>query len=479
MLVLLIVSCFVVAGLVPAVTKNRRAAELASIGAGLLALSASLTIAYRVSNTGTYNPYPLISVDAIGAIVMLIVSTVGCLSAIYSAPYFHKEMMQKIIGPKRVREYYVLSNLFLAVMFLSATSSNPVVAWICLEATTLTTVFLISYYNKLSNVEAAWKYLIINSTGLLIAFFGTLLYFVSLSKGGSTGFVSWHDLAYAANHFSPQIAKIAFVFVLIGYGTKVGLVPMHTWKPDAYNKTPAPLGSLLSGALMPVAFVTILRFKTITDIAVGPEFSQHLLIAFGLLSIVVAALTILTVKDYKRLLAYHSIEHAGIIALGFGFGGLGALIAIVHMAYHSFIKSSLFFTAGSVFLKYRSSDIKVVKGAMNIIPITSILFLAGFLGITGMPPFGIFFTEAFILSAGIRNYLGLVVVAAFAMILPFIGFLHHAGSVVLSERPEGVEKGEDSPWLLVPPAVLLVLVLVLTFYMPPFLQTLIHEAARY
>jgi len=477
MLVILIVACFIVAALVPAMTKNRRAVELAAIGASVIAFSLSAFIAYRVGTRGTYNPFPAISVDAIGAIVILLVATVGCFAAIYSAPYFHKEMFQNIIGLKRVREYYILSNLFLSVMFLSATSSHPVEAWICLEATTLTTVFLISYYNKLTTIEAAWKYLIINSTGLLMAFFGTLLYFTSVSKGVDGSFVSWHTLEMAVNNFNPAVARIAFVFVLIGYGTKVGLVPMHTWKPDAYSNTPAPMGALLSGALMPVALVTILRFKVITDAAVGPLFSQHLLIAFGLISIVVAALSIVTVRDYKRLLAYSSIEHAGIMALGFGFGGLGALAAIVHMIYHSLIKSSLFFTAGNIFIKYRSSEIKLVKGAMSIIPVTSVLFLTAFFAITGLPPFGIFLTELFTLSAGVRHYLLFVIIALAAMAILFIGFLRHASSITLSETPEGVEKGEDSIWLLLPPAVLLVLVLVMTFYTPPFMLTLIHEAA--
>src|ERR1019366_5500728 len=199
----------------------------------------------------------------------------------------------------RVREYFILLNLFMAMMFLAITVSSPIFTWIFIEATTLSTAFLISFYNKPSAIEAAWKYLIINSIGILLAFFGTLLYFTSFGFLGENGFVGWQSLAANAVHLDPIIAKIAFVFVLIGYGTKVGLAPMHTWKPDAYSKAPNPIGALLSGALLPVAFMVILKFKRITDSVVGPLFSQHLLIVFGILSIAVAALIMFNAKNYK------------------------------------------------------------------------------------------------------------------------------------------------------------------------------------
>jgi hydrogenase-4 component F len=399
---------------------------------------------------------------------------------VYSIPYFRKEMDKKIIGISRVRQYYALVNLFMAAMFLATTASHPVTAWIFLEATTLTTAFLISFYNKRSTIEAAWKYLIINAIGLLLAFFGTLLYFTAIH--GASGFVSWNALLANVQHLDPAVAKLAFVFVLVGYGTKIGLTPMHTWKPDTYSKSPAPVGALLSSALMPVAFGILLRFKAITDATVGSAFSQHLLLIFGLLSILIAAFSTLAVRNYKRLLAYSSIEHAGIMALGFAFGGIGAFAALLHMIYHSLIKSSLFFSTGNMFLKYHSAHIKNVRGAMSILPITSIVFFVGLFAITGFPPFGIFLTELATLSAGTSAYLAIVAVALLAMAMVFVGFFRQANAMVLSEAPDKseVHPGENNPWLLVPPIVLLGLVLVITFYVPPFIQTLIHDAvARY
>ncbi|HEY5667787.1 MAG TPA: proton-conducting transporter membrane subunit [Candidatus Saccharimonadales bacterium] len=480
MLFITIVISFIIAALVPVLFKNRRTIASTSLAASFVSLAASVLIARRVAATGSYSPSVLFTIDALAAVVMLVVSVVAFMTAVYSVSYFNKEMSKKIIGLSRVRQYYALVNLFVAAMFMAAAASHPVTAWIFLEATTLSTAFLISFYNRASTIEAAWKYLIINAVGLLLAFLGTLLYFTAVDAG--SGFVSWQALLDNVNHLSPDVVKIAFVFVLVGYGTKIGLAPMHTWKPDTYSKSPAPLGALLSSALMPVAFAIMLRFKAITDVAVGQAFSQRLLIVFGLLSILIAAFSILTVKNYKRLLAYSSIEHAGIMMLGFGFGGIGPFAALLHMIYHSFIKSSLFFTTGNLLLKYHSAHINKIRAAISVLPATSALFFVGLFAITGFPPFGIFLTELSTLSAGTAAHKVIVAVALFAIAVVFIGFFRQASRMIFSQPPEKSElqPGENNPWLLIPPIAMLVIVLVITFYMPPFVQTLIHTAvARY
>src|ERR1035437_10116211 len=236
--------------------------------------------------------------------MILIVSFIGFFTIIYSIQYLRKETTKNIIGFTRVKQYFILLNLFLAAMFLAVTAGNPIFAWISIEATTLSTAFLISFYNKPSAMEAAWKYLIINSVGLLLGFFGTLLYFTSVSSWDGNGFVNWQLLTTHAIYLDPVLAKIAFIFVVIGYGTKVGLAPMHTWLPDAHSKAPVPISALLSGVLLNVAFVIILRFKYVTDASIGPAFAQNLLMTLGILSIFIASLIILTQKNYKRLLAY-------------------------------------------------------------------------------------------------------------------------------------------------------------------------------
>ena len=472
--ILFIITTLIIVALLNVLVKRRSVIELFSIIASSVVLVESIVVALKVSVSGVYSPFVFFSVDSLGAIVMLIIACIGFATTIYSIRYLQQETAKGIIGFTRVRQYFVLLNIFLAAMFLAVTASNPVFAWISIEATTLSTAFLISFYNKPSAIEAAWKYLIINSIGLLLGFFGTLLYFTSMSSLGENGFVSWQSLMANAAHLDPLIAKIAFIFVLIGYGTKVGLAPMHTWKPDAYSKAPNPIGALLSGALLPVAFIVILKFKNVTDAAIGPQFSQNLLIIFGILSIAVAALIMFNVRNYKRLLAYSSIENAGVMALGFGFGGLGISAAILHLIYHSLVKGIMFFSSGNLLLKYNSAKIKNIKGALGIVPFTSILFIAGFLIVTGVPPFGIFLTKMQILSVGIQVNPIITIIALFFMTLIFIGFLKHIISMFFSQKPEDIEVGEGNIWLIIPPLILLVTIIILSFYIPPFLSRLIN-----
>jgi len=477
--ILFIITTLIIVALLNVLVKRRSVIELFSIIASSVVLVESIVVALKVSVSGVYSPFVFFSVDSLGAIVMLIIACIGFATTIYSIRYLQQETAKGIIGFTRVRQYFVLLNIFLAAMFLAVTASNPVFAWISIEATTLSTAFLISFYNKPSAIEAAWKYLIINSIGLLLGFFGTLLYFTSMSSLGENGFVSWQSLMVNAAHLDPLIAKIAFIFVLIGYGTKVGLAPMHTWKPDAYSKAPNPIGALLSGALLPVAFIVILKFKNVTDAAIGPQFSQNLLIIFGILSIAVAALIMFNVRNYKRLLAYSSIENAGVMALGFGFGGLGISAAILHLIYHSLVKGIMFFSSGNLLLKYNSAKIKNIKGALGIVPFTSILFIAGFLIVTGVPPFGIFLTKMQILSVGIQVNPIITIIALFFMTLIFIGFLKHIISMFFSQKPEDIEVGEGNIWLIIPPLILLVTIIILSFYIPPFLSRLINDVVSH
>ncbi len=471
--IIVIISAFLAAAAVSLFVKHKPVIESLSVVAAVAAFAATIKVALQVAAHGSYAPYRFFSVDALGAIIMLIIASVGLAATIYSVAYMRRELAKGIIGFSRFRQYYVLLGLFLAEMFLAATASSPIVTWIAVEAVTLTTAFLISFYNKPAAMEAAWKYLIINSIGLSLALLGTMLYFTA-AHGGSM--LTWDSLLASAGHLDPAISKIAFVLVLIGYGTKIGFVPMHTWLPDAHSKAPAPISALLSGVLLNVALMVVLRFGAVTNAVVGVGFSRHLFIAFGLASVVLAALAILTQKNYKRLLAYSSIENMGIIALGLGFGGIGVFAAMLHMIYHSLIKSSLFFTAGNFLLKYGSAYIKNVKGALSIMPATSILFVIAVFAATGFPPFGIFLTELFTASAGFHHYLVVVVAMLLALAVAFLGFFRQTNSMVLSAKPEGAKSGEKNVWLIIPPLVLVTLTLVLSFYMPPFMRTLIDHA---
>lgn len=476
MALLLIFASYSMAAAVSIIAKRRGIIEFVTIVAAVIALALALFIAMTSADIGTYTAIALFSADAMSMIMMLIIAVVGFGATVYSVKYLQQEIAKQIIGFTRVKQYFVLLNLFILAMFLAVTANSPILAWIAVEVTTLSTAFLISFYNKPSSMEAAWKYLIINSVGLLLGFFGTLLYFTSIGDSNSYGFVSWQTLAATATQLDPVIVKIAFMFVLIGYGTKVGLAPMHTWLPDAHSKAPAPVSALLSGVLLNVAFLIILRFKTITDVVVGASFSQNLLILFGTLSIVIAGLIIITQTSYKRLLAYSSIENMGLIALGFGFGGLGVFASTVHMIYHALVKSAIFFLSGNFLLKFHSAKINNVRGALQALPVTSTLFFIGFFVITGAPPFGIFFTKISILAAGMSTYPSAVVFILLVMALLFIGFLKHITAMIFGEKPTEIVAGEGSIWLIIPALVFLAIVFYLSFHLPSFLSTLINQA---
>jgi hydrogenase-4 component F len=476
MTIILILFSFLIAALVGLVAKNRFVSELTTVIAGIVGLVGSVVITGKVVAEGSYQLLPYFMIGSLETIVILLIAIVGLISTIYSVQYLRQETIKNIIGLNRVRQYFILLNLFLAAMFLTISVNSPILMWISIEATTLTSAFLISFYNKPSATEAAWKYLIINSIGLLLGFLGTLLYFTSINSGLGSGLISWQALLANATSIDPMIAKIAFVFVLIGYGTKVGLAPMHTWLPDAHSNAPAPISALLSGVLLNIALVVVLKFKVITDAVVGITFSQNLLIIFGLFSIIIAALIVYNQKNYKRLLAYSSIENMGIITLGFGFGGMGIYAGILHMIYHSLIKSSLFLTAGTIFLKYSSTKIVKVRGVLTSLPLTSILFLTGFMAITGTPPFGIFLSKIFILSAGITTHPAVTITTVIFVVILFIGFFRQVVAMMFGEKPAEVQIGEISSWLVLPPLVLVLILIVLSLYIPPFLLTLINNA---
>ena len=445
--------------------------------ASIIELLVTLFIFSQVLKNGAYSLNPYLSVDYFGIIVMLIVALVGLAASWYSVGYLKFEMEHGFIGFRRVKQFFVLLHLFILAMFFAIMTTNPILMWISIEATTLSTVFLVSFYGKPSAIEAAWKYLIINSVGLLIGFLGTLLFFHPAVGDLHRGLLTWGWMTDNVLKFDPSIIKFAFIFVLVGYGTKVGLVPMHTWLPDAHSKAPVPISSLLSGVLLNVAFLAILRFKVVADSVVGSAYSQKLLMFFGLASILVPAFIIFTQKNYKRLLAYSSIEHMGVVALGFGFGGVGAFAAILHMLYHSLTKSILFLSAGNIFLKYGSTKIKNVAGVLKTLPVTGIIFIIGFLAITGMPPFGIFLTEFSIMTAGISSHTIVVAIAIIALALIFVGFLKHVSAMMFGEADKEVTQGEMGKNTLAPIILLVVILLIFSFYLPNSIKSIITLAS--
>ncbi len=475
---LIIIGAPIVAAIVATLSKKITAIEYTSVSAIILSTGATLFLAPSVAKYGIVVFSSIFAVDALSMIGMLITSVIGLAAMIYSVGYLRDEVKKEIIGHSRVRQYFVLINLFIAAMLLACASSNPVIMWLAIEATTLSTTFLISFYNKATATEAAWKYLLINSLGLLLGFFGTLLYLTATATAPET-FSTWQTLVANSAFLNPDVARIAFVFILIGYGTKVGLAPMHTWLPDAHSKAPVPISALLSGVLLNIALIAVLRFRAITDATAGGDFTQNLLIALGLFSIVIAACIILIQKNYKRMLAYSSIENMGILALGFGFGGVATIAALLHMIYHSLAKSTLFLSSGNIFLTYSSTKIAKIRGVLTSLPVTGVVFFTCILAIAGLPPFGIFFTKLYILFAGAGAHPYIVATALVAFAIVFIGFLRHATGMLFGEPTEDIIPNIERDRLLIAaPIILMTLLATLSVYLPETLATLLMNASK-
>lgn len=469
----LFITAGVAAALSYAVSKRISVLSYIAISASLIEVGLTTQIVRQVLQHKTYVVSSYLVVDSLGALMLLITAVLGLSSMLYASMYLKVEVKKGIIGFRRVRQFYILTHLFLLTIFLASSARNLLLLWIAIEATTLTTTFLISFYHRPAATEAAWKYLLINSIGLLLSFLGTLIY---LAVATHWAFSLSGIPTALATVSDPGLIKIAFILILIGYGTKIGLVPMHTWKPDAYANAPAPVVALLSTALLNVAFLAVIRFKSITDGIVGSDFTSSPLLFFGLISILAVALLVILQRNYKRLLAYSTVEHAGLMLLGLAFGGGASIIVLLHMIYHALTKAVLFFAAGTLFLQYSSSAIAKVRGALTVIPATAIVFFLGTLAILGLPPFGLFTTELGILTTGFVSHPYLTSTVALLLAITFLGFIRHVSGMVLSN--EAQSSAIQLPGKISAPAIaLLAILLILSWYLPQWLLDLLTAAS--
>lgn len=426
--------------------------------------------------TGT-NVTPYLSLDPLGALFLFIVLLLGAFATIYSIFYLQKESEEHEITSRKLSNYFSLLQLFLLSMFIAVTSNNVLLLWIAVEATTLSSAFLINFFDRPASIEAAWKYVIINSVALLLCLFGVFLFLAGLAHAAPmlTDF-NWMNISSVAKLIDPNVLKLSFIFILIGYGTKMGLAPMHNWLPDAHSQAPVPVSALLSGALLNIALLALLRFKSVVDLALGGDFTQTIFIFFGVCSMVVAAVLILVQKEYKRMLAYSSIENMGIIVLGLALGGVAAVAALMHALYHSLAKSVLFLSTGNIAIRFRSYEIKNVRGLLRTLPVTGVLFFGGILAVAGVPPFGTFLTKFTILATGFATHPVLAVIASIALAIAFVGLMRHASSMLFGESTEA-KVGEYGSQSYVPIAALFALLALLSIYIPTPLMLLINNAA--
>lgn len=422
----------------------------------------------------------MLYIDALNAFIILVIGIVNFFTALYSVGYIQKEFEEKVFGFNRVRKFYFQINIFIFAMLLASSANNLGILWVAIEGTTLATAFLINFYNRQSTIEAAWKYVIVCSTGITLALFGTILFYYSSVNyiGEAANALNWTKLLQIAPYLNGDMLRIAFIFIIVGYGTKVGLAPMHTWLPDAHSKAPTPVSALLSGILLSVAMYGVVRFKILIDANMGPAFTSNLLVIFGLFSLVIATAFILIQKNYKRLLAYSSVEHMGIIALGLGFGGaIGVFGALFHILNHALAKSMMFFNAGNILEKFHSANIADARGVMKLMPATGLLTIIGTLAITGTPPFNIFLSEFMILSSGIKTNLAASAISILLLILIFSGFIYNINKMLFSEPDNNSKHGEENKLGLATISVMALIIILFGFYLPAPLKILLSEAA--
>ena len=422
--------------------------------------------------------------DALSVLILLVIAFVSFTTALYSVGYLREDMREQDVsrgeGLRHLRRYYVLFNLFVFSMLVVPISNSLGVLWIAIEGTTLASLFLVSFYGTGEALEAAWKYVIVGSVGIALALFGTILaYYSAVQILGSSYDLNWSVLAPVAAHLNPNIMRLAFLFIVVGYGTKAGLAPMHTWLPDAHSEAPSPISALLSGVLLNCAMYGILRFYSLAVPSVGRVYPAALLLTFGLISLVIAALLIFRQRDYKRLLAYSSVENMGIIALGVAFGGpLGLFGALLQVLNHAVTKSLMFFATGQVLLKYETKDISRVAGVIKLMPITGTLLIVGGLALTGSPPFSTFTSEFSILSAGFSQGNTVAAIAMLVLIaLIFVGMLFFLNGMVFGKAPTAIKPGELSYLSILAMGLSTVLIVSLGVFIPIPLSNLLHQAA--
>ncbi|NQU63505.1 MAG: hydrogenase [SAR324 cluster bacterium] len=405
-----------------------------------------------------------------GLLVLMITSFLFFVVSLYCLAYLENQKLPN----ERIFNSSML--FFLAAMSMATIADHMIIFWIAIETTTLASAPLILLHKTKGSLEATWKYILICSVGIALALLGTMLLTISMDVGGIESSLFFSEFPKVANRLDKTWLKAGFVFILVGYGTKMGLAPMHTWLPDAHSEAASPASALLSGALLNCAYLGILKTTNIMEAAQMGDFARNVLIGFGLLSIFVSATFILQQSDYKRLLAYSSIENMGIIAVGTGVGGFAAYGAMLHLIHHSLIKSSLFLSSGNILLAYGTKLIDKTGNMARQFPKTFFCFVSGFVGIVGFPPFGIFISELIIVLGAFQKG-RYMVLAALLFCLLFIGAGLAKYVIRISfSQTENTAQLQETPLLFVPQIILLLVSIILCFWMPDSLiEVIIHS----
>jgi hydrogenase-4 component F len=459
---------------------HRREAAAINSTCSLLTFLASVLLATRIVAEGPTRAFDQqFFVDPLNVFLIALTALVGFTTSLFSTPYMRIEHDHGKLSAGRLRLYHSMFQMFMCTMLIALSTNNLGILWVAMEAATLTTVLLVALYRTPASLEAAWKYFILCGVGIAQALFGTILIYFAAERviGAEHGALLWTHLDSVKTQLEPTVLSLAFVFLIVGYGTKTGLVPLHNWLPDAHAEGPTPVSAVLSGLLLNVALYAIIRCKVLVDGALDGSFAGNLMMGFGLLTVVVAAFYLSRQKDIKRLFGYSSIEHMGLITFAFGMGGPVANVAgLLHMTVHSLTKSAIFFAVGHAAQMAGTQVIDDIKGLLKRSPTIGWGLMLGSLAILGMPPFGVFTSEFMILTTAIKHHPWATPILLGALGVAFASMFHKVQGMVFGEPT--VKPLAHNPALL-PVFLHLGLVLMLGLWIPPYLSEWFRQAAKF
>lgn len=500
--VLVFLGAPLLAGFLSLAIRNARILHGVNLATMAALVVADMALTGRVLTLGSFTTLgDLVYVDALSAFILFIIAAIGLTCSLYTWSYLDDYVARGLVASNRLSRFFFLFHLFLFAMIAATMANSLGVLWVAIEGTTLATTFLIAFFRKREGLEAGWKYLILCSVGIALALFGTVLTYYSSVRvlGDVSTALNVTKLLEVADRLDPHVLRVAFIFILVGYGTKVGLVPMHTWVPEAYSEAPAPVTAMLAGVLETVAVYAVLRSKMVMDQALPLGFTGNLLLLFGLVSFCMAALFILIQHDYKRLFAYSSIEHMGLAMVGFGVGGIaGTFGGLFHLLNHALAKSLAFFAAGNIHRRFNTREIGEVRGLARVQPLTAVALLVAGLALVGMPPFSLFASEVLVVSAlatqsfasdtlhfgqfvtvvisdEVRSLSILAVFLVFAVVL-FGGFTYRLAAMTWGTPPDHVKRGEGWDLGHVPLIVTALMLVALGVALPEGLKALLDQA---
>jgi hydrogenase-4 component F len=427
----------------------------------LLTLLCAIALFFVRPEPGLY-----LIVDDVNVVFIVLNTFVGFTTSAFSATYIAHELETGHLTPVYLRFYHAMYQTLMFAMNLALLANNVGLMWVAVELATLTTVLMVGIYRTPEALEAAWKYFILGSVGIALALFGTILVYLASSSviGEGMEAMAWSVLVQRASAFDPALLNLAFVFLLLGYGTKVGLVPLHAWLPDAHAEGPTPISAVLSGLLLNVALFAVLRFKMVMSaneraLAPGP-----LMVTLGLISVVFASFMLYRRHDIKRMFAYSSIEHMGIISFAFGMGGpLANFAGLLHMVMHSLTKSAIFFAVGHIAQIKGTQKMAEIRGLTVSHPVLGWGLVVGVIAIVGLPPMGIFMSEFLILTSTFSRQPILAVVLALGLLIALGALLRHLNGLAFGDAHGSIAPAQAS---FVPMFTHLALVLAAGIYLP-------------